>query len=262
MNRSVRKTLVFASAVALAIPAQASLLAYEGFSYGSNQNLNGLAGGSGWSGDWIATGAGPSSHRTSSPGLTYGSLPTEGGAMTGNLALSNVRREFAPQSGRVWASALLRFNTLPTNHFLEFKLHAPGNVNQAAQFKINGGNLSTNHDFGSAAASTPWTPTVGETYFIVFTYAANGASPTAVYVNPTLGLAAPQDWAARASFNSTNWGVSSIGGFRLYGDTVNVTLDEIRVGTSFQEVAPVPEPATLTLLGAGLAAVALRRRRR
>lgn len=248
------------SAVAvLAVGAQASLIAYDGFEYTGGENLGGQSGGTGWSTAWTAA----TSLKISSPGLTSGVLPTTGLAVSGPTAFAEVKREFAPVTGRVWMSALVRFNTLPSGSFFEFKMFEPGNVNRAAQFGFNGNSnkLFTNHDFGGALRETDFTPVTGETYRFVFTYASNGAAPTALYINPTLGALTPESPLASVTFSGNNWGLNSIGGFRLFADRANISLDEVRVGTTYGDVAPVPEPATLTAMFVGLAALARRRRR-
>jgi hypothetical protein len=45
------------------------------------------------------------------------------------------------------------------------------------------------------------------------------------------------------------------------GDTSVAKFDEIRFGTSFADVSPIPEPSTYALLAAGLGALVWLRRR-
>jgi len=72
--------------------------------------------------------------------------------------------------------------------------------------------------------------------------------------------------AAKPVLSSANWTANKPDLDQSQFDTLNVAgtkffVDEIRIGTTFSDVAPVPEPGTLALLGSGGLLLLLRRRR-
>ncbi len=123
--------------------------------------------------------------------------------------------------------------------------------------------------------------TLGQTYFLVLSitfYESTDIDPStsgkfeeevSLFINPTPGLSAP-DVAAAASLNTldisrsntSNLGQSRIFriGFLSGGTGEEWSLDEIRIGDTYGDVSPVPEPSSLALLFLGFAAT-LRRRR-
>ncbi len=72
-------TAVLATAVlaGMAQPAQATLLAYEGFDYAAEENLNAQNGGTGWAGAW----SGSADYTIRTGGLSYDGLPSTGNSL-------------------------------------------------------------------------------------------------------------------------------------------------------------------------------------
>ena len=74
-----------------------------------------------------------------------------------------------------------------------------------------------------------------------------------VFVNPAVGVVEPTPtltWTSTADLGSI--GINSDPG---------VLFDEFRLGTTFADVTPVPEPGSIALLVCGLGAIAIGRRR-
>ncbi|MEO8616552.1 MAG: hypothetical protein ABI600_15525 [Luteolibacter sp.] len=213
------------------------LIAYDSISYSNGTQLAAQNGGTGWTSAWSAQ---ANRYEIQNPGLSYGTLMTTGGyvAKFDNPAFGNgTSRFFAAQSGRVWASALVNFQQIPS--YFEFKLNEATNVNWSAKFGLSNGNLFVDHSGNGAGANSPFTPQLNQTYLLVFTYDSTGATPTAIYVNPDVGVADPVNSLATASFNGTNWGMSGgIGQLSSFAGDGLFKLDEIRVGSTFAAVTP------------------------
>jgi hypothetical protein len=99
----------------------------------------------------------------------------------------------------------------------------------------------------------------GDTIFVVVEHVFNaGASDDEVrlYINPPVGLPGAPD----ATSTSATTDLANIQGFVLRSNSTlpaSAIVDNLRVGTTWADVAPVPEPgsiAALGLLGAGLLA--------
>jgi hypothetical protein len=130
-------------------------------------------------------------------------------------------------------------------------------------------NLGVFRNVNAAAAAPSWSGplNVGDTLFLVGSYESVAGTQNDVarlWINPDPSTFNGTEPAATLVDNSTGTG-TDIGVFSMIlrqGPAPHMTIDELRVGTSWADVTPVPEPGTLTLLGTGLAAAAGCRRRR
>lgn len=226
---------------------------YEPFSYAAGSAVLGQSGGIGWAGPWTFTG----NWTTSSSGLTFGSLETQGNAAQGaGAAGSEVRRNFASPfldtGGDVWFSYLSRPNADPTNSQNGLLLNpGAGSTGGRAMWVGWFSGAATTYGMetfaGIGFVGTNVAPTVGQTTFLVgrIQFAAGNDTIT-LWANPTPGLANPDTTA----FTKTDYdfGTSIDGAFlnRSFGDWTN---DEIRFGSSFASVSAIPEPTTWALIG-------------
>lgn len=226
---------------------------YEPFDYSAASPVLGQNGGTGWGGPWTFTG----NWTTASPGLTFGSLLTQGNAAQGSGAAgSEVRRNFATSfldtGGDVWFSYLTRPNADPTNSQNGLLLN-PGLGSTDGRAMWVGWFSGATTTYGMETFSLPGSfvgtneaPTVGQTTFLVgrIQFAAGNDTIT-LWANPTPGLANPDT----TPFTKTDYdfGTSIDGAYlnRSFGDWTN---DEIRFGNSFASVSAVPEPTTWALI--------------
>jgi hypothetical protein len=106
----------------------------------------------------------------------------------------------------------------------------------------------------------------GTTYLLVASY-TNGSSTSNFWVNPassSFGGTAPTATATDSALAAT--GIQSIMAYSIMGTTnsssTSWAVDAFRVGNTYADVTPVPEPATWVLLTASLCTVIFLRRRR
>lgn len=113
---------------------------------------------------------------------------------------------------------------------------------------------------------------VGDVVFVVGEYKfVDGAAndETRIWINPTPGdfsqyttPTVPVVSAPSTVPDPTSGGIAS---FFFFSDTQtagNVWIDEVRIGTEYQDVVPIPEPNAAALAGVCLALVGLKRRER
>lgn len=253
------------TAALAAAPATAALSSYEGFDgpgYDDGALLNGLGGGSGWSGSW---GAGNPLALVTANGLSFGALATTPGAATatakpvppGGGDITFEQRQLGAAIGgddtTVYLSLLLR----PEPGFGFY-----GGLNLGGLFIGKSGPTDTyGLESGSGIASSGTVAQVGETVLLVLrAQFLAGNDVFDLFVNPLPGAAEPsQPDATMSLFDLGTAGLVTINNAGAW------TIDELRLGTSFADVTPaalLPAPTTLALLlAAGLGGLAGGRRR-
>jgi hypothetical protein len=257
--------------------ASAALLVYDGFDYTAGQNLNtaGLNGGTGWDGAWENQ-AGSATHfwETTSGTLAYensgnvGSLVTSGG-YTSSAGDSNraAKRFFSDaqfdttNNSDVWFSMLLAKD--PAANAFQINLFSSGS--QVLQFDVAdniilGGNNLADNDSGRTL------PTNGEAAFVVANFDLVNEEAQ-WWINPEAGATSPTGADYSSSVLSFTSAISDLDEIRIFSrpgtNTTNESFyDEIRMGTTYADVTPIPEPSAAALLLGGLASVLLLRRRR
>lgn len=251
---------------ALAVPATAAVVTDNFNAYTANDPLNGLNGGTGsginWTSAWTAT---------TTPKITAAAL--EGSLGVGVSGTSNANalatRTFDPQSGTLYASALINISALDSGDFFVFQLSdtATGNVAHTASFGIqNNASNTFLTRFGSSntpnQASSATGASANTTYLLVARIskgntALRDGSNNIIYDKLDLWV----DPTSEASPLATTLNLSSTAKATLtqlqtlnirtvdFADTVTLRFDDVRIGTTFAEV--VPEPASVWTLGLG-----------
>lgn len=232
--------------------SQASLDAYESFDYTASA-LDGKNGGTGFSSAWNAE----SGTDVTAPGSTYAGLSTAGNkALLTPSATSGTLLSFRDltttySSGTVYISFLAQNVNADSDdqRFFGLSLYS-GGIEQALIGKSAGTENSYNNwDVSKGAtrsASSVDTTTLSLLVArIDFNSGSLGDETISLYVNPNSGV---EPLAADASLTSIT--IAGLDEIRLGAGytsgsltTVNGTIDEIRIGTTFSDVAAIPEPS-------------------
>ena len=261
--------------------AGANVLVYEGFAtpgdYTNGTNYAAqAAGGEGWAGpytDTTGTGAG----QTVSTSLNYAGLPSEDGSLSKPAGLRmNGARMFTPNptmfatGGDVWFSAIFKRTAGSNNFGINVSQQTHEYYGVGFRSENFTGNITANIGGTPGTTSTKTAFANGDTVFVIGRVlvdagsAGVGSHIVDLWVNPSLTA----DLSSAAPRSGDSWIDRTYVGFAI-ADRVNfyahqssaVTYDEIRIGSTFDDVVGVPEPATMTLLGLGAAAL-LRKRNR
>jgi hypothetical protein len=260
--------LALAGCALTALPAHASLIAEDSFNYSLGE-LVGQSGGTGWSAGW--TGA------TAQSDVVEPSTPLgNGGNRAAALGGNNNNALSRSLSGAVNAdSVFVSFLFRPTAAFSNNDFISLWLDNSASGDHTGAPNLGLKADQGGTGTSDFMsrlslgyeayfgTSTPNSTYQIVgqlmksVSGTGNRYDRFRLWINPTIGDA--NTWDAQASIVSG--GITSFDrvGFR----TANLSgveiahIDELRLGTSFDDVVPsaVPEPSAMSLFGLGAALI-------
>lgn len=246
---------IVSAVVLMAGMASANLIVYEGFDYDAG-GLAGENGGQGFSGAWSGGNVG-------SGGLSYtdsegNALVVSGGHYSGAAqAFRTLETPFTSETeGVYWLTFLLRRDGERTSQSWGGLSLFPddSNENLYMGLKVNSQEhrLVSYRPPPSATADTAAQPTLTDTTFFMAVRLEFGTESTSdkasLWVNPRLDIepTLPPDAevSSRDLFGSR---------FRIEAGDVSMSLDEIRLGTTWDSVAPIiPEPSTLILLGWGV----------
>ena len=246
--------------------AHAALIAYEGFDITSG-SINGLAGTGGgtatWtSGTWNNTDNVWSAKAT---GLSYSNLvTTPGGGFSSGPGNQQTFRQLGAQSatGTYWLGYLFNRTTGGGGDSLGLSFY-DGASESTFVGQAGNSNFGFNAPFGNFTSTEPIVS--GNTVFLLARYVmdgnTSGQTSTAHYwINPNIS-SQPSDASAVNGTGGTLFRAFSLSQIRLGSFGSQGDFDEIRIGTTFADVSPIPEPSTVALLGLGaLGLLAMRRR--
>ena len=265
--------------------ASGALAAYEGFDYAAGTSLVGQNGGTGFAGAWGTTGGAAT---IQSPGMTYDSLVTSGNGLfvDGSAGSVAIFRDLVSPRGADGTTTWISLTHVRTGP--EGGTASPTGgpsylrpVNLALfdagteRFALGEGTRTTGDEdvWGIVARgsvsnpATVWTDDTIEVdsfALLRIDHGVGDVDTAYLWINPSL-LLEPSTLTADAT-TTTNFTFNRIRPFAGNPSGVNPAaqglIDEIRIGDTFFDVAPVPEPSTYALLGMGALAFAFGFRRR
>ncbi|MGH8047275.1 MAG: PEP-CTERM sorting domain-containing protein [Chthoniobacterales bacterium] len=264
--KNMKKILLTICAIATLTAINASAaISYDGFGYTIGNPLPGNV-------DWTSLNTG------TPPGVIADNLTVDGlAAPTGNkvsYSAGNIQEALGAlntfNSGTVFFSIAFQLTSQPTVSAYAFAL-ATGNTNYGATVWIQAAGAGFNFGVANRSNSTPTYDTVelslNTTYFIVASYTFNAGTnddSSSLWINPASSnfeaASAPTPTLTVTGGND----LVQINQFLIRGVTGSGAgeVDELRVGTTWASVTPVPEPGTVALVGLGLGTVLFGVRRR
>ncbi|MDZ4781377.1 MAG: PEP-CTERM sorting domain-containing protein [Planctomycetia bacterium] len=268
----IRTTLIASFVFALLItpPASAALIAYEPFDDAPvGSDVQGKAGGLGFSGGWRAGGFNASISNNfdiANGSPTFGNLLREGNSVSTPAvgAISGITRDLASPLGQADSTVYLSFLIQPQgalhggafNGFMGLTLESAGEP-ELYVGKPGGGAIDrwALEDRGGSRQHASSVLTQSGSTALLVVKAELFASPNindkfTLYVNPTPGEAEPASGIVK---QDAAFGV--VQGMTLYSSGA-MQFDELRIGQTFADVTPVPEPGSFGLLTVGFAAFA------
>jgi hypothetical protein len=270
-------TLLIACAVPTGVLAQWT--AYEGFDYPVGSALNGLSGGTGWANNWS----------TGSPSLTVASGSITPPSPANTLFTTGNRLDVPVTGSFTTASRTLSTNLAAVNGgdvWLSFVVTRTADTPSGSSLF---GGVVIGNDAGSGnsgrlfigdpvSASDVWAlqraggGATGQSNFVVsdhptallvvhIVFNAGGADTVALYVNRAPGGGTPPSADAFLPTLDINPGGGAVTDLGVWYQGYGYQIDEIRIGTSYADVTPVPEPGLVLVVASGFAALRLLRRR-
>jgi hypothetical protein len=265
----------FASALC-SMTSSAALLVYDGFDYVAGSSLRTQNGGTGFAAGWANTGN--ATETATSPGMTYGDLTVAGvkatlngqQSATGNGASAFLTRDLTQTFGTDGTTEWLSFISQRTGSKSSGGTAQPLNYQRVFSLSLFSGSATEQASVGELSNdpadvwalnpdATTIVPSVHTTVpldtqsFLLLridNIAGTGKDKAYLWVNPDLTLGEPAIGTAAATITdelSFNRIRLTVGGSQNTGATLAAQglFDEIRIGETFADVTPVPEPASV-----------------
>ncbi len=256
--------LVFGLAVAgvFSVSAQGALLAYEGFvdvdpagsgEYSIGENLLSNSGGSGWDSTWANVGGGDYIHVAG--GLSFGGLTTSGSTHPDRDS-GNVQMQRSLDAGNVRTSGVVYVSVLidaggSGQGFVALK--SDDGSSDAGSFGFRDGNVPFIADGWYTGGVDTGAAVADGVHLLVARFDIDN-DEIKLYLNPNPTLSEPV--SATLTLNRP---VDEIGSAKMIIWGGDYGHDELRIGETWADVTPVPEPASLAFLGLGCLLILSRR---
>jgi hypothetical protein len=263
-------TCILALALLPAAPLCASIIAYEPFAYNSGIANGATATGTGFSGTWnIGQGS-----LTTTPGLDLAGLPTTANSAKAGGPTRALESLAAPiTTGTTYVSFLLQGTGNSGGDAVGFILSGStgslfvgyGGGFTQTETLFGMGTIDSGNTWANPTSFTSAGPISNTALNYLVLQTTVGSPGVSLWINPAVEAVASASLGS-ANLVFSNLSLESITGFgyNAIGGALPI-LDEVRIGTSFADVAGVPEPSTAALVGLGalgLGVFALLRRRR
>lgn len=279
MKTTTTLHVLFVATLVMCLPSQnvqAQLAAYEGFAstnYTAGQLRDQNPAVMGFTNAWTG---GTNIHAGgASQALTYSGILSDDTGGAYSVAVGNrTGRNFATalSGNNTYYMSLMMENSAVGTQYRAFELYSFGFRN--LQVGANGDMGDSGASWGMRAldnnsliALTPVAAVANETVFAVLklTFSTTtGSDSVRLWINPS-NLADEALSSNYVELTGLNFSNNIINNFRFaaFSGTSQSYWDELRVGSSWADVTPIPEPSTYALLGlSGLALATYRLRRR
>lgn len=248
-----------------ATSAMASLYVYEPYptqganTYTANTSLSATANQNvpASAGAWTGPISGSTGYSVSSSGLQYAGLATAGGSISTVPFATNTRPFSATNvTSTTFFSFLLNFTTFD-NTMIVGLANAGGSVVSGINV-VSAGELFARSNVLNSDSSIALT--LNTTYLVVGQADVTAGSNVnvSIWLNPNLTSPGAADLTAPGS--STGIGMAQWYSFQT-ASTPEYSFDEFRVGTTWEDVTPVPEPSTIWAILLGLTFLVVARSR-
>jgi len=270
----MKKTILAILTAAVTVASSQAQIFYDAFNYSTGTLAPSTTTPS--NGSWLALNSG------TAPAVVSGNLDISGlQSSTGNSVswtTGNIQEAYttfsSASTGLLYYSFAFRLTALPTATTYSFGLMQPGSTTTYGStiwLRASGAGFNVGLDNRTPSSTSNFaapTYNLNETLFIVGSYefvSGTGNDISRIWINPSStdfsALSAPT--ATITATGGTD--LTGVRGFLLRGANGSPSgqMDELRIGTSWADVTPVPEPSSsmLMVLGAG-ALVGIRSLRR
>lgn len=257
MKQKLGRTIIGAIAVFIcgAGLAKASLIATEDFSY-SGSSLTGQNGGTGWSNAWSASAYTLSSNGTS---LAFTGITPVGGWVS-NISTGTTYRGLSTPIDLSAAGTYYLSMLVTKSDVASFDVAFSDGTTDRWRMRWNAAEVLS-CGVGTSTNASAGTYSYANTLLVVMKMvSATGTVADAVSLSVFQTgdtISEPVTWAAVNSLSTS----VVLNRLKISGSVAGGQIDAIRIGTTFADVAAIPEPVTAGMLGIGAVILAVFRRR-
>lgn len=246
------RVLGFITFLVLSLDSPAALLLSDDFS-GSSGTLKGTGGGTGWNGAlWYNNSIGSPNVTYGTPGTSYSGLLSTGNKAVAGGGDSGVFRYMGATRGTgtetYWLSFVIQATANAGSSYGGVSLFTGDNNERIFIGQRSGQSVFGVEQTGTAKAGNSSVASSGLSFLVVrLDFTPSSGETLRFWVNPSLS-GTPSD--ASAAVTLTGLSTFSFDTIRIQsGSSTVFNVDELRFGTTFGDVAPIPEPIQVGLVG-------------